>query len=80
MGARRGVARARRDGDEDAEKAALASVNRAKIALGERGPVWWNDGDPDLNRHMARTTPYANWFADHEPDPEEAVAGKPAVD
>jgi hypothetical protein len=32
--------------------------------LGERGPVWWHDGAPDLNRHMIKNTPYADWFAD----------------
>ena len=36
--------------------------DRAKNALGERGPVWWS-GAPDLNRHMARNTIYAVWFA-----------------
>ncbi len=38
-------------------------VNDAKVALGERGPVWWLDGAPDLNRHMAKNTGYAEWFA-----------------
>lgn len=42
--------------------AARAAVDAAKRALGERGPVWWSDGSPDFNRHMARTTPYAAWF------------------
>lgn len=42
---------------------ARARVNAAKIALGERGPVWWTDGAPDLNRHLARNTLYAEWFA-----------------
>ena len=37
-------------------------VDRAKRALGERGPVWWSDGAPDYNRRMARNTPYADWF------------------
>lgn len=63
MAARRAVATARRKSDEVAEAAAHVSVDRAKVALGERGPVWWNDGAPDLNRNMARTTPYADWFA-----------------
>ncbi|WP_235512349.1 MULTISPECIES: hypothetical protein [unclassified Sphingomonas] len=63
MAARRAVGVAKRAGDRDAETAAHAAVDRAKHALGERGPVWWNDGAPDLNRHMARTTPYADWFA-----------------
>ena len=43
------------------------AVDRAKHALGERGPAWWNDGspnpEPDWNRHLARNTPYAAWFA-----------------
>lgn len=38
-------------------------VHRAKIALGERGPVWWDDGEPDYNRHLAKNTPYADWFS-----------------
>jgi hypothetical protein len=38
-------------------------VNEAKLALGERGPVWWENGAPDYNRHMARNTCYADWFA-----------------
>lgn len=40
-----------------------AGVDHAKRALGERGPVWWDDNAPDLNRHMARNTPYADWYA-----------------
>lgn len=63
MRARRGVAIARKNGDAAAEAEAHEAVNDAKTALGERGPVWWNDGDPDLNRHMARTGPYADWYA-----------------
>ena len=38
-------------------------MDEAKVALGERGSPWWSDGAPDLNRHVARTTPYAAWFA-----------------
>ncbi len=45
---------------------ARAEVDEVKRALGERGPVWWSDGAPDLNRHMARNTPYADWFATQE--------------
>ncbi|MBB4634283.1 hypothetical protein [Longimicrobium terrae] len=69
MQARSAVGRAKRAGDEDAVRTARAAVNRAKVALGERGPVWWADGAPDLNRHMARKTPYREWFASI-PDPE----------
>lgn len=63
MRARRAVASARRLNDPDAEAQAHAAVDAAKVALGERGPVWWDDGAPDLNRHLARTTVYAAWFA-----------------
>lgn len=63
MAARRAVRDARAADDAAAEAAAHAAVETAKRALGERGPVWWTDGAPDLNRHMARTTPYAAWFA-----------------
>jgi hypothetical protein len=63
MEARAAVASAKRGGRLAAEAAAHAAVDRAKTALGERGPVWWDDGAPDLNRRMARTTHYAAWFA-----------------
>jgi hypothetical protein len=53
---------ARRAEDADAEAQAHGAVDAAKVALGERGAVWWDDGAPDLNRHMARTTEYAEWF------------------
>lgn len=56
--------RAAPGGEADAVAAARRMVDEAKVALGERGPVWWTDGAPDLNRHMARTTPYARWYAD----------------
>ena len=63
MAARRAVGVARRAGDRAALAEAGAAVDAAKVALGERGPVWWTDGAPDLNRHMARNTPYGAWFA-----------------
>ncbi|WP_211242225.1 hypothetical protein [Paracoccus gahaiensis] len=68
MQARRAVKTARAASDPDAEDAAHRAVDRAKIALGERGPVWWQDGAPDLNRTMARNSPYADWFADLPPE------------
>lgn len=63
MAARRAVAAARRSGDDEARKAARVAVDDAKRALGERGPVWWDDGSPDYNRRLAKTTPYAEWYA-----------------
>lgn len=63
MRARRQVGVARRSGDAQAERAARAEVDAAKRGLGERGPVWWNDGAPDYNRRMVAGTPYADWYA-----------------
>jgi hypothetical protein len=63
MRARRAVRTAKQAHDESAEATAHRDIDEAKRALGERGPVWWTDGDPDLNRHMVRNTPYAAWFA-----------------
>jgi hypothetical protein len=68
MQARREVGAAKRAGDADAERAARANVDEVKRALGERGPVWWNDGAPDFNRKMVANTPYAQWFAALAPD------------
>lgn len=71
MSARRAVADANRARDDDARKAARERVEVAKLALGERGPVWWTDGAPDLNRHLARNTPYADWLAAVESTPAD---------
>lgn len=60
MTARRDVGQALRNGDVMAAKAARMRVNAAKIALGERGPVWWDDGAPDYNRHLLKNTPYTS--------------------
>lgn len=62
MRARAEVGRARRSADPAAEKRARESVHAAKVALGERGPVWWDDGSADFNRHLVKNTPYREWF------------------
>lgn len=61
MDARRAV----RDCRDDAARLAdaRARVHAAKVALGERGPVWWDDGAPDCNRRLVRNSPYAGWWA-----------------
>lgn len=69
MEARRAVGRGLRAGDAAAVAMARGEVDAAKVALGERGPVWWDDGAPDLNRRMARNTPYAEWFEGLDADP-----------
>ncbi|MBB6504522.1 hypothetical protein F4693_001495 [Sphingomonas endophytica] len=72
MSARRAVQAALRDDDQAAVRRARQRVDAAKIGLGERGPVWWTDGAPDLNRRMARNTGYADWFAAWENETLEA--------
>lgn len=62
MAARRAVRDAK--GEENATAAARKRVDDAKIALGERGPTWWDDGAPDYNRKLAKNTPYAGWWDD----------------
>lgn len=68
MEARRAVKASLTAGDVEAEKAARAAVHEAKVALGERGPVWWEDGAPDYNRHLVKNTPYS----DDAPPAEDA--------
>lgn len=64
MSARRAVASAKREEDSAAMATARVRIDAAKQGLGERGPVWWTDGAPDLNRHMVRNTAYAQWYAE----------------
>ena len=62
MAARREVKAAKASGDDGELTVAREHVQAAKVALGERGPVWWNDGSPDFNRHQVANTPYAEWY------------------
>jgi hypothetical protein len=61
MHARRAVKDALQSNDASRLAAARASVNSTKIALGERGPVWWND-EVDFHRQQVANTPYAEWY------------------
>ncbi len=71
MQARRQVGVAKQSADADAMREARKEVDAAKRALGERGPVWWDDGAPDFNRRMVANTPYAPWYS--------ALPAKPAA-
>jgi len=62
MAARREVKTAKACGDATRLALARANVNTAKQALGERGPVWWDDGAPDFNQHRVGNTPYSAWY------------------
>ena len=68
MNARRAVRAALKSGQTSALKGARAEVQAAKEALGERGPVWWSDGAPDLNRTLIVNSPYAAWWQQRVPD------------
>ena len=62
MDARRAVKAALKSGDAAQLALARKAVDAAKIGLGERGPVWWTDGTPDLNRHKVKDSPYEDWY------------------
>lgn len=59
MAGRRAVKQAKQADDEAALEVARQKVDAAKVALGERGPVWWDDGAPDYNQHLVKNTPYS---------------------
>ena len=59
MRARREVGAALRTGNSAQLQRARRDVDAAKEALGERVPVWSDDGAPDFNRHLAANTPIA---------------------
>ncbi|HEV7610009.1 MAG TPA: hypothetical protein VGO61_21930 [Steroidobacteraceae bacterium] len=63
MAARRAVQTALKSGKPEELALARKAVDATKIALGERGPVWWTDGTPDLNRHKVKDSPYSQWWA-----------------
>jgi hypothetical protein len=62
MAKRSAVRSAKLAGDELSEAPAHRTVDVAKRNLGERGPVWWTNGSPDLNRYMVKKTPYEAVF------------------
>ena len=56
MAARRAVGVALRAGDKARLAAGRRHVDRAEVALGERGPMWWQDGSSDRNRYPVANT------------------------
>jgi hypothetical protein len=63
MQARRAVGAAGRAGDRQAEEAARRAVNRAKVALGERGAPWWEKAsDKELRGRLEAAV---STLADH---------------
>ena len=57
MDARRAVGQAKRAADADAERSARARVHAAKVALGERGPKWWERIEAEIERRVAERGP-----------------------
>jgi hypothetical protein len=68
MAARRAVKSALESGVAEELALARKAVDAVKVALGERGPVWWTDGTADLNRHKVAGSPYADWWAATRPE------------
>ncbi|WP_025733958.1 hypothetical protein [Carnimonas nigrificans] len=64
MRARRAVKEAKHAESATALAQARHAVNEAKIALGERGPVWWEDGAEDETGKHPRNSTYAKWWAE----------------
>jgi hypothetical protein len=62
-----------KSGASEALQLARKAVDTAKTGLGERGPVWWSDGSPDLNRHKVAGSPYAQWWAETNPRHERTA-------
>ena len=62
MNARSAVKAALQIDDAAALRTARQQVHHTKVALGERGAVWWSDGSPDYNRYLVKNTPYAEWY------------------
>src|SRR5690606_21938732 len=61
--ARRAVKDALRSENLNQLATARPAVHAAKVALGARGPPWWDDGAKDFNRYLVKNTPYAQWYA-----------------
>ena len=76
MAARRDKGAAMRAGADAAREAARVRIDAAKVALGERGPPWWTDGTPDVNRRMAKNTVYAEWWASLNRDKADTPPGE----
>ena len=72
MAARRAVKHAESD---EQRMAARADVHDAKVALGERGAVWWTDGAPDETRKKPENSRYAHWWQSLAPESRDAGGG-----
>lgn len=59
MQARRAVQVAREQEDAWLEQIARDRVHACKLALGERGDVWWADNSRDWTRTKVENSPYA---------------------
>ena len=74
LNGRRALKAAKNAVDEAAIAAARAVIREAEVGLGERGPVWWRDGAPDLNRYLVKNTPYADWYSSVDSRQQNASA------
>jgi hypothetical protein len=63
MRARRAVLEGLRTNDQALVREARRRIGQLKVALGERGAPWWDDGAPDYNKKLVGKTPYADWYS-----------------
>ena len=63
MRARRAVLEGLRTKDQALVREARRRIGQLKVALGERGAPWWDDGAPDYNKKLVAKTPYADWYS-----------------
>jgi hypothetical protein len=68
MQARRDVRHAKQMRNATSLRRARGRVHQVKVRLGERGPVWWQDGAPDYNRYLVVNTPYRDWYREASAD------------
>ena len=62
MRCRAQIGRAKRNADSSMMRKARRKLHAIKVALGERGAVWWTDDSPDYNRYLVKNTPYRRWY------------------
>jgi hypothetical protein len=62
MKARRDIAEANRTDNSDLRKDARQRMQKAKVGLGERGRVWWDDESEDQSGKHPKNSIYAEWW------------------
>jgi hypothetical protein len=64
MAARRLKRNALKNKDRDSLEVIKRTIQELKESLGERGDVWWKDGEADQNRLLVKNSTYALWWSE----------------